>query len=262
MTATKRVRLAAPERRAAVLDCALREFSEGSYRGTTTASIARVAGVTEPILYRHFTSKRALFLACLDESWVRVRELWERAVAEEPEPAHWVRAMALAYRDAAGLRNRHLEPVDPGPGGGERGSGDRRLHEPAPGRHPRVRGRRLSPRAGGRRRGRGPRPRGRRRGSSSRSASFVPRTIASAARSTSTSRESARRARPGSPGRAHRPRSPADHAFRCPRGRSVPRNGDDPERRLCGPAAPPGHSSPRIPHLYLASRMRCEPTRL
>ena len=105
VTATKRVRLAAPERRAAVLDCALREFSEGSYRGTTTASIARVAGVTEPILYRHFTSKRALFLACLDESWARVRELWERAVAEEPEPAHWVRAMALAYRDAAGLRN-------------------------------------------------------------------------------------------------------------------------------------------------------------
>jgi AcrR family transcriptional regulator len=105
LTATKRVRLAAPERRAAVLECALREFSEGSYRGTTTASIARVAGVTEPILYRHFTSKRALFLACLDESWARVRELWEHAVAEEPEPAHWVRAMAFAYRDAAGLRN-------------------------------------------------------------------------------------------------------------------------------------------------------------
>jgi AcrR family transcriptional regulator len=105
MTQTKRIRLAAPERRAAVLDSALREFSEGSYRGTTTAAIARVAGVTEPILYRHFASKRELFFACLDESWVRVRELWERAVAEEPDPAHWIRAMALAYRDAAGLRN-------------------------------------------------------------------------------------------------------------------------------------------------------------
>jgi len=105
MTQTKRIRLAAPERRAAVLDSALREFSEGSYRGTTTAAIARVAGVTEPILYRHFASKRELFFACLDESWARVRELWERAVAEEPDPAHWIRAMALAYRDAAGLRN-------------------------------------------------------------------------------------------------------------------------------------------------------------
>ena len=105
MTQTKRIRLAAPERRAAVLDSALREFSEGSYRGTTTAAIARVAGVTEPILYRHFASKRELFFACLDESWARVRELWEGAVAEEPDPAHWIRAVALAYRDAAGLRN-------------------------------------------------------------------------------------------------------------------------------------------------------------
>jgi AcrR family transcriptional regulator len=103
-TQAKRVRLAAPERRAAVLDCALREFSEGSYRGTTTAAIARVAGVTEPILYRHFASKRDLFLACLDESWAQVRELWEQAVAEETDPAQWVRAMGLAYRDAKGLR--------------------------------------------------------------------------------------------------------------------------------------------------------------
>jgi AcrR family transcriptional regulator len=105
VTETKRLRMAAPERRAAVLDSALREFSEGSYRGTTTAAIARVAGVTEPILYRHFASKRELFLACLDESWARVRELWERAVVEEPDPSRWVRAMGLAYRDAAGLRN-------------------------------------------------------------------------------------------------------------------------------------------------------------
>jgi AcrR family transcriptional regulator len=104
-TQARRVRLAAPERRAAVLDCALREFSEGSYRGTTTAAIAKVAGVTEPILYRHFASKRDLFLACLDESWARVRELWDEAVAAESDPAQWVRAMALAYRDATGLRS-------------------------------------------------------------------------------------------------------------------------------------------------------------
>jgi AcrR family transcriptional regulator len=104
-TQAKRVRLGAPERRAAVLDCALREFSEGSYRGTTTAAIARVARVTEPVLYRHFASKRDLFLACLEESWARVRELWEEAVAAEPDPAQWVQAMGLAYRGAKGLRS-------------------------------------------------------------------------------------------------------------------------------------------------------------
>ena len=43
-------RLPAEERKAAVLDCACGIFSTGSYRGTTTAEIARQAGVTEPVL--------------------------------------------------------------------------------------------------------------------------------------------------------------------------------------------------------------------
>jgi len=90
-------RLPAPERRAAVLDCACRVFSRGSYHGTTTAEIARAAGVTEPILYRHFESKRDLYLACLDATWVDVRRLWDEAVAAEPDPANWVAAMGRAF---------------------------------------------------------------------------------------------------------------------------------------------------------------------
>lgn len=90
-------RLPAPERRAAVLDCACRVFSRGSYHGTTTAEIARAAGVTEPILYRHFDSKRDLYLACLEATWADVRALWDEAVAAEPDPADWVRAMARAF---------------------------------------------------------------------------------------------------------------------------------------------------------------------
>jgi AcrR family transcriptional regulator len=90
-------RLPAEERKAAVLDCACGIFSTGSYRGTTTAEIARVAGVTEPVLYRHFASKRDLYLAVLEESWRRLRALWEQAVAEEPDPRFWVGAMGRAY---------------------------------------------------------------------------------------------------------------------------------------------------------------------
>jgi AcrR family transcriptional regulator len=90
-------RLPAAERKKAVLECACGIFSTGSYRGTTTAEIARVAGVTEPVLYRHFASKRDLYLAVLDESWARLRELWEEAVAAEPDPRLWVGAMGQAY---------------------------------------------------------------------------------------------------------------------------------------------------------------------
>jgi AcrR family transcriptional regulator len=79
-----RPRLTAVERRQAVLDTAGRVFSRSSYRGATTAEIAREAGITEPILYRHFGSKRDLYLACLDEAWRTFREVAERALAEDP----------------------------------------------------------------------------------------------------------------------------------------------------------------------------------
>jgi AcrR family transcriptional regulator len=90
-------RLPAEERKAAVLECACGIFSSGSYRGTTTAEIAREAGVTEPVLYRHFESKRDLYLAVLDESWRRLRELWNQTVENEPDPRFWVGAMGRAY---------------------------------------------------------------------------------------------------------------------------------------------------------------------
>ena len=67
-----------------MLDTAGRVFSRSSYRGATTAEIAREAGITEPILYRHFGSKRDLYLACLDEAWRSFRETAEKALAEDP----------------------------------------------------------------------------------------------------------------------------------------------------------------------------------
>jgi AcrR family transcriptional regulator len=82
---TTRARLTAAERRQAVLDTACLVFSRSSYRGATTAEIAREAGITEPILYRHFGSKRDLYLACLDEAWRTLRELAEEAVRENPQ---------------------------------------------------------------------------------------------------------------------------------------------------------------------------------
>ncbi|HUK97358.1 MAG TPA: TetR/AcrR family transcriptional regulator [Gaiellaceae bacterium] len=84
MTQTRQ-RLTAGERRQAVLDTACRVFAVSSYRGATTAEIAREAGISEPILYRHFGSKRDLYVACLEEAWADLRELAESAVAASPE---------------------------------------------------------------------------------------------------------------------------------------------------------------------------------
>jgi AcrR family transcriptional regulator len=75
-------RLPAGERRSAIVDAALRVFSTGSYSGATTAELAREAGVSEPILYRHFASKRELYFACLDEAWQRLEASIDASVGE------------------------------------------------------------------------------------------------------------------------------------------------------------------------------------
>src|SRR5215218_7720357 len=102
-------RMSADDRRAAVLECACGVFARGSYRGTTTKEIACEAGISEPILYRHFESKRDLYLACLEEAWVRVQGLWEKAIAAEPDPSRWVQAMGIAYLTAKDKRARLVD---------------------------------------------------------------------------------------------------------------------------------------------------------
>jgi TetR/AcrR family transcriptional regulator len=102
-------RMSAANRRAALLECASGVFARGSYRGTTTKEIACEAGISEPILYRHFESKRDLYLACVDEAWKRVQALWEKAIAGEPDPSAWLQAMGLAYLSAKDKRARLVD---------------------------------------------------------------------------------------------------------------------------------------------------------
>ena len=95
-----RIRLTATERRASVVETACRVFAKSSYRGSTTAQIARATGVTEPVLYRHFASKRELYLACLDAAWERLRQLWQQALERESDPELWVATLGQTYLEA------------------------------------------------------------------------------------------------------------------------------------------------------------------
>jgi len=88
-------RLRAPERRAAIVDAALPLFATSSYAAATTAALARAAGVSEPILYRHFGSKKDLYVACLELSWARLRTAWDAAKASTG-PEGWIQAVSQA----------------------------------------------------------------------------------------------------------------------------------------------------------------------
>lgn len=53
------------ERQATILSAAGALFARNGYAGTRLDDVAAAAGVTKPILYRHFESKQALYLALL-----------------------------------------------------------------------------------------------------------------------------------------------------------------------------------------------------
>jgi AcrR family transcriptional regulator len=59
-------RLSADARRRQLFDVALSLFAEHGYAATTMDDIAEAAGVTKPLVYQHFDSKRALYLELMD----------------------------------------------------------------------------------------------------------------------------------------------------------------------------------------------------
>jgi AcrR family transcriptional regulator len=61
------MRLPASERREQLLQVALEVFANEGFHGASMNLVAERAGVTKPVLYQHFDSKRDLYLALLEE---------------------------------------------------------------------------------------------------------------------------------------------------------------------------------------------------
>jgi AcrR family transcriptional regulator len=61
------MRLPAQQRRAQLLAVATEVFAERGFHATSMDEVAEAAGVTKPVLYQHFPSKRALYRELLDD---------------------------------------------------------------------------------------------------------------------------------------------------------------------------------------------------
>jgi AcrR family transcriptional regulator len=84
MAVARRKRLPADQRRALVMNEAGRLFGERGYGHTTLDEIAAAAGVTKPILYRHFDSKKALYMALLERHRDDLPKFIERVPPDLP----------------------------------------------------------------------------------------------------------------------------------------------------------------------------------
>ena len=98
-------RLKAPQRREQLIEVATKLFARNGYEATTTAAIAFAAGVTEPILYRHFESKQELFVAIVRAVSKQTMDHWQELIAGVEDPAERIRRIAKEFPSHA----KHLE---------------------------------------------------------------------------------------------------------------------------------------------------------
>jgi AcrR family transcriptional regulator len=94
-----RRRMRAPERRAQLLGVARRVFGTSGFHSASMDEVAEQAGVTKPILYDHFPSKRDLYLALLDEDLSRLHDMIQRALASPEGNRERIRGSFQAYFD-------------------------------------------------------------------------------------------------------------------------------------------------------------------
>jgi AcrR family transcriptional regulator len=90
-------RLNAAARREQILEVALRVLGEVGYHGASMNDIAEAAGVTKPVLYQHFESKRELYLALIDAAGERLISAIGAATANVAEGRRQTEAGFRAY---------------------------------------------------------------------------------------------------------------------------------------------------------------------
>src|SRR5581483_10629051 len=91
------VRMRRADRKEQLLTLAKQLFVRLGYVNTTTEKIARAAGITEPVLYRHFKSKKALFLEVLREIRESTHDRWQMGIAHLTDPLAKIHAIADMY---------------------------------------------------------------------------------------------------------------------------------------------------------------------
>jgi AcrR family transcriptional regulator len=84
VTPATSTRQTADERRDAIVVAALHAFAEGGYAGTSTETIARAVGVSQPYLFQLFGTKRELFLAAVRHGFQRTRRVFHEAARRGP----------------------------------------------------------------------------------------------------------------------------------------------------------------------------------
>lgn len=91
------MRLPAEERRKQLLEVAVEVFAAKGYHAASMNDVAEAAGVTKPVLYQHFSSKRDLFVELLKEIGDDLRETIAKATSNAAGPRKQIEDGFRAY---------------------------------------------------------------------------------------------------------------------------------------------------------------------
>lgn len=85
-------------RKSEIISAAIEVFAEIGYYRATTAQVATRAKISQPYIFRFFSTKEALLLAALEVSWTRVIDSF-RKVVESAAPEQLETDLIQAYDD-------------------------------------------------------------------------------------------------------------------------------------------------------------------
>jgi AcrR family transcriptional regulator len=91
------MRLPAAQRREQLIDSAIGVFAAHGYHAASMNDVADAAGVTKPVLYQHFSSKRDLFVEILTEIGNQLRDTIAKATTEATGPREQIENGFRAY---------------------------------------------------------------------------------------------------------------------------------------------------------------------
>jgi AcrR family transcriptional regulator len=90
-------RISGPERRRRILDAAAEAFADRGYHTTSVGEVADAAGITKPVIYDHFPSKRDLFVAVLEQAREELISLGVEAMGTDAPAEERVRSAIEAF---------------------------------------------------------------------------------------------------------------------------------------------------------------------
>lgn len=93
------MRMPAAERREQLLSVALDVFARQGYHQASMNAVADAAGITKPVLYQHFNSKRELYLAVVEEAGRRMIDaIADQSLADVDERERTLRGFTAFFR--------------------------------------------------------------------------------------------------------------------------------------------------------------------